>query len=81
MSRSSCDQYRLPSGIVVNCTSAKIEQEILKDGGVLWNGYDYQKQEWVFEGKKDMRTLEELRASIEGKKITGPEFVAGINAI
>lgn len=66
MSRVSCDQYRLPNGIIVNCTSAAIESEILKDGGTLWNGYDYRKQEWVYQGKKDTRTLEELRASLAG---------------
>lgn len=33
----------------------------------LWSGYDYEKQEWVYEGKKDTRTLEELQASINSK--------------
>lgn len=30
---------------------------------ILWNGYDYDKQYWVFEGKRDTRTLEELQAT------------------
>lgn len=76
MSRLSCDQYRLPNGVIVNCTSAKIEAEILKDGGVLWNGYDYKKQEWIYQGKKDTRTLEELRESISLRK--GTDRATGI---
>jgi hypothetical protein len=62
--RKSCDQYRLPNGVIVNCTSAEIEKEILKDGGVLYNGYDYQKQYWVYKGERDTRTLEELRQAM-----------------
>lgn len=27
----------------------------------IWSGFDYDKQEWIFEGKKDTRTLEELK--------------------
>lgn len=64
MSRKSCDQYRLPSGIVVNVPTAAILDEVLKDGGVLWNGYDYKRQFWVYKGERDVRTLEELRAAI-----------------
>lgn len=62
--RTSCDQYRLPNGIIVNCTSAAIEAEIKKDGGTLWNGFDYKAQQWVYHGQKDTRTLEELQARI-----------------
>jgi len=43
----SCDQYRLPNGLIVNCTSEAIEEQI--------------KQEWVYHGKKDTRTLEDLQ--------------------
>jgi hypothetical protein len=57
----SCDQYRLPNGLIVNCTSEAIEEQIKQDGGKLWNGYDYEKQEWVYHGKKDTRTLEDLQ--------------------
>lgn len=62
--RKSCDQYRLPHGVIVNAPTEAIRQEILKDGGVLWNGYDYDQQHWVYQGKKDTRTLEELRAAM-----------------
>jgi len=27
---------------------------------ILWKGYDYKNQYWVFKGKRDTRTLEEL---------------------
>ena len=63
MSRQSCDQYKLPSGIIVNAPQSVIE-EVIKDGGVLWNGYDYQRQFWVFHGERDTRTLEELRSAM-----------------
>lgn len=65
MSRTSCNQYRLPSGVIVNDQNdPAIIDEIVKDGGVLWNGYDYEAQHWVHQGAKDTRTLEELRASL-----------------
>ena len=32
--------------------------------GKLWNGYDYQNQCWVHEGKPDTRTIEELQNAI-----------------
>lgn len=62
MNRLSCDQYKLPTGTVVNVPTAEILTEVIKDGGILWNGYDYENQEWIFRGKKDVRTLEELQA-------------------
>ena len=30
---------------------------------VLWHGYDYEKQCWVYEGEKDIRTLEQLQSN------------------
>lgn len=36
---------------------------------ILWNGFDYVLQCWIFEGKKDVRTLEELREAIAKKSI------------
>lgn len=62
--RTSCDQYKLPNGAIVNATSADIETRIKADGGVLWNGYDYEKQYWVHNGKRDTRTLEELKLAL-----------------
>ena len=34
------------------------------EGSKLWIGYNYQLQEWWFEGKKDVRTLTEIRTAI-----------------
>lgn len=58
--RTSKDQYKLPSGEIVSIS----QMERPPQGAVIWNGYDYQNQVWVFQGKKDTRTLEELKASI-----------------
>lgn len=45
-------------------TRVSSDQYKMVDGvRVLWNGYDYEKQFWVFEGKRDTRTLEELQAT------------------
>lgn len=60
MSRVSCDQYRLPSGEIVDVSGATRVPE----GSTLWNGYDYQNQYWVHEGKRDTRSLEELQAAM-----------------
>ena len=59
--RFSKDQYRLQDGRIVGVS----QSEEAPEGATLWNGYDYVKQEWVFEGKKDERTIEELKAAIE----------------
>ena len=32
--------------------------------GKLWNGYDYTNQYWVYEGKRDTRTIAELEQAI-----------------
>lgn len=62
MSRVSCDQYKLPDGTLVLVSGAERPPE----GSVLWNGYDYDKQYWVYEGERDTRTLEELQAKMHG---------------
>ena len=59
MSRTSKDEWKLPDGSILALTQ---DQEP-PAGAIVWNGYDYEKQEWVFEGKKDTRTLEEIRAA------------------
>lgn len=59
MSRMSCDQYRTVDGKVVEVSG----MDRPPVGAILWNGYDYNKQEWVFEGKKDTRSLEQLQAA------------------
>lgn len=58
--RTSKDIYRTPTGelVAVSC------DEQPPHGATLWSGYDYDKQCWMFEGARDTRTLEELRASM-----------------
>ena len=55
--RTSKDIYRLASGQFL----AVSQSEQPPKGSKLWQGYDYERQYWVFEGKQDTRTLEELR--------------------
>jgi len=56
--RFSIDQYRFKNGLIVNAFKTP-------KGAILWNGYDYKNQCWVFEGKEDTRTLYEIRKSRE----------------
>ena len=39
------------------------EYRTIEGKRILWNGYDYERQYWVFEGNRDTRTLEELADS------------------
>ena len=48
MSRVSGDQYKLPNGELVNTQPGDKPSE----DAILWNGYDYNNQHWVKEGKK-----------------------------
>lgn len=57
MSRVSCDQYRLPDGTLVDVPLDTFPP----NGATLWKGYDYNKQCWVFEGKRDTRSIDELQ--------------------
>ena len=62
MTRTSRDVYINPLGKFIMLRQSEQSLEFIKEQGLkLWKGYDYNKQEWVFEGKKDTRTLEELR--------------------
>lgn len=58
--RTSRDEYKLPNGNIV----AISQMEKPPEGSVIWNGYDYVNQFWVYNGKKDVRTLEELKIAI-----------------
>ena len=51
--RTSNDQYKMPNGKIVFID----QMTPPPTGAVIWNGYDYDKQIWVFEGKPDTRTL------------------------
>lgn len=62
MSRTSKDEYVLPTGEHIFVGG----QDTVPAGATLWNGYDYGKQEWIYQGKRDTRSLEELRAAIAG---------------
>lgn len=63
MSRISKDVYRTPTGELV----AVGGHEQAPHGATLWTGYDYDRQCWIYEGERDTRTLEQLRASIAQK--------------
>lgn len=57
MSRTSCDQYKLPSGVIVNIVEPHHLEDVLKDGGTLYNGYNYDEQKWYYQGAPDTRTF------------------------
>ncbi len=57
--RTSCDIYKTREGIMLQVS----QMETPPVGSVLWHGFDYEKQYWVYEGKRDTRTLEELKVS------------------
>ena len=58
--RTSPDLYKLPDGEIVTIDGMTSPPA----NSTLWIGYDYQNQCWVFEGKLDTRTLEELRQAM-----------------
>ena len=57
--RTSNDEYILPDGKIISLGQDQKPPQEAK----IWNGYDYQNQYWVYQGKRDTRTLAELRAS------------------
>ena len=58
--RTSKDEYKMPNGEIV--AISQIEQP--PEGARIWNGYDYINQCWIFNGERDTRTLEELKAAM-----------------
>lgn len=58
--RTSKDEYILEDGTIVSIS----QMERPPQGARIYNGYDYEKQYWVFKGERDTRTLEELKASL-----------------
>jgi hypothetical protein len=58
--RTSNDEYKTKEGDIISISQDTIPPE----GAIVWNGYDYKNQMWVFEGKKDTRTIEELKLSL-----------------
>lgn len=63
MSRRTINEYKLPDGNFV----LEGDESKLPEGSVLWNGYDYGKQQWVHNGAKDERTPEELTRAMESE--------------
>lgn len=57
--RTSCDQYKTVEGNIINV----FDLDSLPDGAILWNGYDYDNQYWVYNGSRDIRSVEELLKS------------------
>ena len=57
--RTSKDIWKLQSGELI----ALSQNEAPPEGATVYSGYDYQKQQWMYEGKVDTRTLAELKAS------------------
>ena len=65
--RTSKDICKLPDGRLMEVDHTTDRPE----NAVIWNGYDYDKQQWIYNGKKDTRTLEELRLGIKEAEETG----------
>jgi len=57
--RTSKDEYKTKTGEIV----AISQNEQPPQGAKIWNGYDYENQCWMHNGRKDTRTLEQLRSS------------------
>lgn len=62
--RTSKDEYILPGGEIV----ALSQDEQVPENAKIYNGYDYHNQCWMFEGKKDVRTLEQLQDSVDSER-------------
>lgn len=60
MSRQSKDEYILPTGEIIAVSCAEQPPR----SAMLYNGYNYDTQEWWYKGAKDTRTIEELQASM-----------------
>ena len=63
--RMSRDEYVNPLGAKILLGQNEQSQEFIKEHRLkLYNGYDYVNQCWIHNGKKDERSLEELRAGM-----------------
>lgn len=68
--RTSKDQYKTIDGAIIEVGC----NEQPPEGATIWNGYDYQKQCWIFEGQKDERSLEQLQAINESAREQAKQF-------
>lgn len=61
--RTSRDEYINPLGrLIMLHNNSHQSTEFIKEHKLkLYNGYDYENQYWVHNGKRDTRTLEELK--------------------
>lgn len=59
--RISNDIYKTKEGNLISINQMQEPPQ----NSTLWQGYDYSKQCWMFEGKKDTRTLEELKNQLK----------------
>ena len=64
--RTSNDTYKLLDGSYIEINQSTNPPV----GAKIWNGYDYKNQYWVFNGKKDTRTLEEVRLALNNKIVS-----------
>jgi hypothetical protein len=55
--RTSKDEYILPNGKIIAISQSERPPQEAK----IYNGYDYINQKWIYKGKPDTRTLEELK--------------------
>ena len=62
--RISKDIYKLENGDFI-VLDQKTKPPV---NSKLWSGYNYKLQEWWFEGKKDKRTLEQIKLCFGTKK-------------
>ena len=62
--RTSKDLYKLITGEIIELN----QNQEPPAGSTLFTGYDYNAQRWMYQGKPDTRTLEELQASINKTK-------------
>lgn len=58
--RTSKDIWILPNGEKVSID----QMTEPPTGATVYDGYDYEKQCWMYHGEKDTRTIEQIRATI-----------------
>lgn len=64
--RTSKDEYINPLGQKIQLSQNEQSLDFIKANGLkIYNGYDYNKQCWIFNGERDTRTLEELKQALK----------------
>ena len=62
--RTSNDIYKTSAGELIELD----QMTRIPDGAIIWQGFDYERQIWIYNGVEDKRTLEELQAEIKKAK-------------